>query len=40
MSNNKGKHYRDRQADERLVVYYLKRHLTNLRRILKKVGPA
>lgn len=32
------KSYRDRHADERLIVYYLRRHLSKLPRILKKVG--
>ena len=36
-ATNKGKKYRDRHADERLIVYYLKRHTNNLGRILKKV---
>lgn len=36
--SNKGKVYRDRQNDERRIVYYIKRHLNNLNRILKKVG--
>lgn len=38
IGNNKGKHYRDRHADERLIVYYLRRHKNNLNRILRKVS--
>jgi hypothetical protein len=34
---NKNKKYRDRHADERLIVYYLRRHKANLQRILGKV---
>lgn len=36
--SNKELRYRDRHADERLIVYYLRRHKDNLTRILKKVG--
>lgn len=36
--SNQGKKYRDRQNDERRIVYYIKRHMNNLSRILKKVG--
>lgn len=35
---NKGKKYRDRHADERLIVYWLRRHKDKLSRVLKKVG--
>lgn len=38
MTSNLGKKYHDRQADERSIVRYLRRHLINLRRILKKAG--
>lgn len=36
LKTNLGKTYRDRHADERLIVYYLRRHLNNLSRILRK----
>ena len=35
---NKGKKYRDRQTDERRVVYYLRRNLNKLNRILRKAS--
>lgn len=35
---NLGKKYRDRQADERLVVYWLRRHADKLNRVIKKVS--
>lgn len=35
--SNKGKKYRDRQNDERRVVYWLRRNLNKLNRVLGKV---
>jgi hypothetical protein len=34
--SNLNKRYRDRHNDERRIVYYLRRHLANLKRILDK----
>lgn len=37
--SNKDKKYKDRHADERLIVYYLKRcSVEKLNRILSKIG--
>lgn len=36
--SNFGKKYLDRHADERLIVYWLRRHPEKLERILKKVA--
>lgn len=34
---NLGKDYKDRQNDERRIVYWLKRHMNKLADVLKKV---
>lgn len=36
--SNLGKKYRDRQNDERRIVYWLRKHVDKLNRVLKKVG--
>ena len=35
---NKGKSYKDRQNDERRIVYWLRRNLNKLDRVLGKVS--
>jgi hypothetical protein len=36
--SNKGKKYRDRQNDERRIVYWLRKNKDKLTRVLNKVG--
>lgn len=35
--SNKGKKYKDRQNDQRRIVYWLRHHLDKLSNVLKKV---